>query len=42
MENNLNLDDIQAVVGDMDGVLWYGLVPAPGLVELVDAWQHAS
>ena len=36
MENNLNLQDVRALVIDMDGVLWRGDMPLPGLVEFFD------
>ncbi len=32
----MNLSDIAAVIADMDGVLWRGDVPLPGLVEFFD------
>jgi 4-nitrophenyl phosphatase len=36
MKNNFNLNDIQALVIDMDGVLWRGDTPLPGLIEFFD------
>jgi 4-nitrophenyl phosphatase len=32
----VNLSTIKAVIADMDGVLWHGDVPLPGLVEFFD------
>ncbi|MDX1523653.1 MAG: haloacid dehalogenase, partial [Anaerolineae bacterium] len=36
MKNKLNLSDLQALVIDMDGVLWRGETPLPGLVEFFE------
>jgi 4-nitrophenyl phosphatase len=36
MKSNLNLKDIQAVVSDMDGVLWHGPIPMPGLANFFE------
>ncbi len=42
MQNKLNLNDIQALLIDMDGVLWRGDQPLPGLVDFFDVLQHRS
>jgi 4-nitrophenyl phosphatase len=39
MPEKLNLNDIQALVIDMDGVLWRGNKPLPGLVDFFDFIQ---
>ena len=39
MKNKLNLKDIQALIIDMDGVLWLGQTPLPGLVDFFDFLQ---
>ena len=36
MENKLNLSNVGAVVADMDGVLWRGKEPLPGLRDFFD------
>ncbi|MBN1219284.1 MAG: HAD-IIA family hydrolase [Anaerolineae bacterium] len=38
--NQINLNDIQALVIDMDGVLWRGDTPLPGLIEFFDFLQN--
>jgi 4-nitrophenyl phosphatase len=40
--NNFNLQDIQGLVIDMDGVLWRGNSPLPGLIEFFDFMQTRS
>jgi 4-nitrophenyl phosphatase len=36
MKSNFNLKDIQALIIDMDGVLWLGNTPLPGLIPFFD------
>ncbi|MBN1991305.1 MAG: HAD-IIA family hydrolase [Anaerolineae bacterium] len=40
--NQFNLADIQALVIDMDGVLWRADTPLPGLIEFFDFLQHQA
>lgn len=40
MVNNLNFNNIQALVTDLDGVLLRGLEPLPGLAELFNFLHH--
>lgn len=42
MKSNLKLNDIQAVVSDMDGVLWHGPVPMPGLADFFEFLNSRS
>ncbi len=42
MQNKLNLNDIQALLIDMDGVLWRGNTPLPGLVNFFDFLRNRS
>jgi 4-nitrophenyl phosphatase len=42
MPNNLDLNEIQALVIDMDGVLWRGNDPLPGLIEFFDLLHTRS
>jgi 4-nitrophenyl phosphatase len=40
MKSNLNLNDIHALLIDMDGVLWRGNTPLPGLTDFFDFLQR--
>jgi 4-nitrophenyl phosphatase len=42
MPENLNLNDIQALIIDMDGVLWRGSEPLPGLTDFFDFLDQRS
>ncbi len=42
MENNLDLTTIQALVSDMDGVLWRGDTPLPGFHDFFDFLQSRA
>jgi 4-nitrophenyl phosphatase len=42
MENKLNLNEIQALAIDMDGVLWQGDRPSPGLGKFFDFLQRRN
>lgn len=42
MPNNLNLNPIQALIIDMDGVLWRGDTPLPGLARFFDFLQQRN
>ncbi len=42
MKNKLNLIDIQALIIDMDGVLWTGNTPLPGLTTFFDFLEKRS
>jgi 4-nitrophenyl phosphatase len=38
----MNLSEIKAVISDMDGVLWRGDEPLPGLIEFFDFLEHKN
>lgn len=42
MQNNLNLTEIRALIIDMDGVLWRGNTPLPGLIDFFDFLQNRA